>query len=168
MPDALLRPLIYLLIAGGLFASGWLTGCNYGSRELAKFKVEANALLESTKAENARKEAHDKQLAEESTDSYKLEIAKRDTLLATALASPRLRDTGARCVAPAKAPANPGATQPETPRADVSKGATGIRETEGVELSEEFDAFLKKQASKADVVAVWANSCYRFLREEDE
>ncbi len=166
MPDILLRPLIYLLIVGGLFGSGWLTGCNYGSRELAKFKVEANALLESTKAQNAAKEAHDKQTAKDSAAKYAADIAQLNLDLANARKSPRLRDPGARCVAPAQAPANPGATQSETTRPDIPQGATGVRE--GVELSAEFDAFLKQQASKADSVAVWANSCYRHIHEEDE
>lgn len=167
MPDALLRPLIYLLIAGGLFSSGWLTGCNYGSRELSEFKAKANALLESTKSQNAAKEAHDKQIAKESSDKYIADINKINLDLAAALKRPRLRDPYSRTVASAQACASAIAPQAEASTANIPEKPTGLQQ-QSVELSQEFSDFLIAEASRADELAVWANSCWAFVNHKDE
>ncbi len=164
MPDALLRPLIYLLIAAGLFGSGWLTGCNYGSRELTKFKVDADALLEKTKAQNTIKEARDAKIAQDSSDKYNSDILELRTKLAVALKSPRLRDPGARPTPPAQACTNTGTVKTEASTTDIPARPTDVQQP--VELSKEFSDFLITQASKADELAVWANSCWKFVNKD--
>ncbi len=170
MPDALLRPLIYLLAVWALIGPGlgWLGGCNYGSRELTKFKVSADKLLQETKELNKQREAQDAKTAKDSATQYAADIAQLNTRLANALAGPRLRDTHSRPTPPAQTCTNTGAVKEEAARADIPQEFAGVREGEGVELSPEMDAFLKKEAARADEAAIYANSCWRFVNKIEE
>ncbi|HVL10266.1 MAG TPA: hypothetical protein VM512_14080 [Burkholderiaceae bacterium] len=151
IPAALIRPLIYLSVAGGLFFSGWWIG-----RDGAQDKAREAALLANAKAEDVRRAtedawqvAHWKLAYAAEEQRIAREQATEDTIAGLRDGSLRVRDRF-KCPSVPKAPTIAGQPPAEEPgfRAEDAAVAIGI-------------------ADEADTIADERNQCissYEALR----
>lgn len=154
VPAALIRPLIYLSVAGGLFCAGWWIG-----KDGAQDKAREATLLANAKAEEVRRATEDAwQVAHwklayaaeeqriEREQKFKADLAGLDD------GTVRVRD---RFVCP-KAPAGPAASSQSEPAEESGLLQSDVR-------------FLLSIAAEADTIADERNQCiasYNALRNK--
>ena len=144
-----------LVAALGLFVAGHRVGVknttlNY-ENQIKGQKLEAASLLAAKVQENAELSAKWTQYARKADDDYSKQIADIRSRANAANGVRFIDPFGSGSCAGQAATGNPA-----TPESAAAKG----------ELSREFSDFLRAESIRADEVAAYANSCYRFVNEK--
>jgi hypothetical protein len=158
MPAFLIPYLFILLLvfSGGFFAGYKMadTQCDALKASVDRANIEAESRLVKAQLQTqlAEKKAYDLNLKlDQSHDAY----IKDTNALHDRLVTVRLRDPRSRQGCSNAMPAASDSGHPETEAAD------------GAELSDELDQFIKSEAYRADQVAAYAETCYRFIQEQE-
>jgi hypothetical protein len=139
--------------AGAAFMIGattaWWTTSKYKDAKFDAFKAAGDAAYAQAQAKAVEIELKNQVLAKELDSAYKQN--KRDLdRLTSELATVRLRDPNARsCPVPITTPST-GDSQDQTPGAD---------------LSEELTRLLRTESRRADEAALYAQTCYQWIRD---
>jgi hypothetical protein len=129
--------------------SAWWTTSGYKDAKFQAFKATADVAYAQAQAKTVEIELKNQALAKELDSAYKQN--KRDLdRLSSELATVRLRDPNARgCPVPSTTPST-GSAEDQAPGAD---------------LSAELTQLLRAESRRADEAALYAQTCYRWIRD---
>jgi hypothetical protein len=129
--------------------SAWWTTSGYKDAKFRAFKSAADAAYAQAQAKTVEIELKNQVLAKELDSAYRQN--KRDLdRLSSELATVRLRDPNARsCPVPSTTPST-GSAEDQTPGAD---------------LSAELTELLRAESRRADEAALYAQTCYQWIRD---
>jgi hypothetical protein len=142
-----------MIVGMAAFAAGavsaWWTTSGYKDAKFQAFKSAADAAYAQAQAKTVEIELKNQVLAKELDSAYRQN--KRDLdRLSNELAVVRLRDPNARsCPVPSTTPST-GKPEDQAP---------------GAYLSEELTRLLQAESRRADEAALYAQTCYRWIRD---
>jgi hypothetical protein len=141
-----------MIVAMAAFAVGavsaWWTTSGYKDAKFQAFKSAADAAYSKAQAKTLEIELKNQVLAKELDSAYRQ--SKRDIdRLSSELATVRLRDPNARSC-----------PMPEPTTAGKPQGQAA-----GADLSAELTELLRAESRRADEAALYAQTCYRWIRD---
>jgi hypothetical protein len=141
-----------MIVGMAAFAVGaviaWWTTSGYKDAKFQAFKAAANTAYVQAQAKTLEVELKNRVLAKELDNAYKQHKKDIDRL-SSQLANVRLRDPNARSC-PVPNPTTTGSAEVQAPGAD---------------LSEELTRLLRTESRRADEAALYAQTCYEWIKD---